>query len=330
MIFNISYSWYRGDAKMGEKEDIKIIEKLVEIGQNGVIKFQRDWINDNFKCIGLNVFKNDTDFINEIKMNNEFVLKIIIIYSFERVGYNAKVPGLDLVRSHAVSVLWVIEENKKKFSVKTLDELIVNQDINTLSDMIINDTYTYQNNILKHKFNKNYNRNDIKKILNFYRKKRIDNFKNLIIANKFKEAYKLLINELRGIGNKVSRFIVRDFILFLKPNICNIKLDINTINNIQNTAQFAIPIDRWVRRVSCSVPLIFEAYKNNLLPSDFFEDSVIPLDNRLIEIIVNVCLKNQLNPFLYDLGAYLFGYKYEKEKNQKDIYLELEKLGDTI
>ena len=73
--------------------------------------------------------------------------------------------------------------------------------------------------------------------------------------------------------------------------------------------EYAIPIDRWVRRVTLSIPSLRQRIFKLLEDED--------LDRFISKAIVEVCSELELNPLRFDFGAYLVGVdKLERKWNE--------------
>jgi len=114
-----------------------------------------------------------------------------------------------------------------------------------------------------------------------------------IEKNEVKEAFDYLI-KIDGVGDKVAKFMVRDLIFYLTDwgKMVN-------ATNFPPNLDYALPVDRWVRRITLSIPTlkreVFRVLEN--------ED----VDRFISKSIFNVCKQLELNPLRFNLGAYLIG-----------------------
>lgn len=313
--------------------DRRIIQCLVEHAS-----FNAYWLNCNLH----NAFDTYKDLtrneLNEIlRSNNEFLFYFIIIYNFEREGFDAKVdkcrkncdwyktnPNKNKIKAHTVAVL------KALYEIGGIEK-IESSDIKSLAEKWMRTTYKVYKQIAP---NKKINKRGINEklflsFLKFYKEGKIDKLRYDIKIGKFENAYNL-IKEIEGIGNKIAKLIIRD-LAFSLSNWAIRKEYPYQIK--ENELIYALPIDRWVRRVAISIPLIFKELYKNLQEDDFIKGNItLNINKKLSEVINKVCKNCGLNPLIFDHEAFRFGYYHLGEKwrrgglSSRDIYEELKNI----
>jgi len=146
----------------------------------------------------------------------------------------------------------------------------------------------------------------------------------MIGENRLDEAYNLLINQRGGVGPKIARFVIRELAFSLTEWGKNEELDPSIFEDAK-VLSYAVPIDRWVRRISLSIPAIASKLMNNLEVSDLADDNINDkVDEKLGLTIAELCYEMKLNPLRFDFGAYLFGWqKIKRFVDIKKIYQKL-------
>jgi len=318
---------------MSEQIDEGIIRRLVD---HNLIDFgDLRWVNCVLHNARMKNFATRAEYDSAIRGDDNFLFVFLLVYSFERVGFDSKLSqcacGCDWyqhgykTKSHPVSVLLAFNEVMQEYGAATLDKLLEAQKIDSLAEKWFERSTDIHQTILQKKgFNKRgFNSSHIKSFLQFFHSGQIAQLRDRITQGNFGHAYDLL-DKLAGIGPKVGRFVVRDLAFSLTNWGKEVEVDRSALRDPQVLA-YAIPIDRWVRRVSIAIPTIFDRLKESLTNSDLAGDNPSNrIDEKLSLTIAKVCHEMSLNPMRFDLGAYLFGTIKRKAKVD-EIYRELQK-----
>lgn len=305
--------------------DARIIRWIVEYPE---IKFDEPncWLNQNLRMAGDDTeFDTYEEFVSELKSDNQVLFKFLLVYYFEQLGFDAykecdrqrdKQCDKNVrckIRKHAIAMIKSFNE------VKPSNREDAEKWFKRFEDV-------YAENFQNQKYSKKLRQDNFRELCEFYLKPEggglsgLEQLRMKIMKNKIEEAFRLLRN-LKGIGNKVAKFILRDLTFYLTNWGKSVKTDCHPRDL---NYEYAIPVDRWVRRISLSIPLI--KYKVFELMQD--ED----LDKYISKAIEKVCLELKLNPLRFDFGAYLIGSEFEKKHHSKtlkfnDIYEKLKSLS---
>lgn len=319
---------------MTEEIDRGVIKRLV--GHKLIDFGDLRWINCVLHNAGMKDFATREEYDNAVIGDDEFLLIFLLIYSFERMGFDSKLSECTCrcewyqhdykIKSHPVSVLLALSEIKRERRAGDLNTLLVGEEIENLASEWLERSMEAHTSALKRGFNqRGFNINHLMGFLRFFHGGRIAQLRDRISKSSFHDAYNLLVAELVGIGPKVARFIVRDLAFSLTDWGKKLELDRSTLEDPKALA-YAIPVDRWVRRVSIAIPTIGNRLKESLAISDLADDSLSDrIDEKLSLTIAEVCHAMNLNPMRFDLGAYLFGVNTIKRKAKvEEIYRKLQ------
>jgi len=230
-------------------------------------------------------FTTREEYDNAVIGDDEFLLIFLLIYSFERMGFDSKLDECTCrcewyqhdykTKSHPVSVLLALSEIKRDRRADDLNTLLEEEEIENLaSDWFTRSRQAHRSTLQKKGFNqRGFNSKHLAGFLRFFHGRRIAQLRDRISKSSFHDAYNLLVTELVGIGSKVGRFIVRDLAFSLTDWGKKVELDRSALEDPKILA-YAIPIDRWVRRVSIAIPTIGNRLKENLAISDLADDSL--------------------------------------------------------
>ncbi len=333
-------------------KDERIIKGLVGYGD---IDFDDiSWMNCNLYKAGMKDFESRKEYDEAIKKDDDLLFKFLIIYSFERIGFDSRINCNNcdkqqkcklhkryeeknknkkvLPRSHPIAVLKALNEiMRKEYKAESIKELLELEKIEELAKNWLNKAKYIHKNDFNNDFSPRFKSKHLQCFLIFYKNGRIKELRKMVRENKFKDAYELLTGEnnksagLIGVGPKVAKFVIRDLAFSITDWGKEKKLE-QSLN--PKILSYALPVDRWVRRISVSIPEIFEKFRSKLKPWDFINDNINnAVNERLSEIIAEVCCRMKLNPLRFDFGAYIFGTK-EIEKqgiSVDDIYKKLYK-----
>lgn len=322
--------------------DKLIIERLVSY--KGIDFNDLGWINCNLHNAGMGDFNKRDVYDTAIKQDDEFLLILLAIYSFERMGFDSKLDQCTCelykkdtkIKTHPVSVVSALHEIKRDYRANDIKKLLGCEKIENLADKWFTKTKEVHGRRFPPKgFNeRGFNSKHLRSFLRFFKDGKIGELRNMISGNRFDNAYNLLIAKIEGVGPKVAKFIVRDLAFSLTEWGKNEEFDPSIFKDVR-VLSYAIPVDRWVRRVSISIPTVGNKVKNNLEISDLADDDVNnKVDEKLSLTIAELCYAMKFNPMRFDLGAYLFGVNEIKRKmNVGKIYSKLEekliKAGST-
>jgi len=208
------------------------------------------------------------------------------------------------IKTHPISVLQAFEEIKK---TKNVEEITGEE------------WFEKSKQIHKEKFggfnDKGFNPNHLKSLLEFYCAGKIELLQKLVAENNFKKAFYLVKDEIKGIGHKVAKFIIRDLIFLLTEWGKDEK-----IYRIYSKEElvYALPVDIWVRRIALSIPIIGDKVMESLKKTDLVDKVDDKIDEKISMVIAEKCCEMGLNPLLFDFGAYLFGRNKIKRKESID------------
>lgn len=323
--------------KLGETNatnDKSIIEGLVNY--KGIDFNDLDWINCNLHNGGMRDFQKRESYDEAIKKDDEFLLIFLVIYSFERMGFDSKLDkcqrGCDLyskknikIKTHPVSVVSGLNAIRG-CGAHNIKALLQSKKIENLANEWFAETKkVHQQRFSQKGFNeRGFNSKHLRSFLEFFKDGKIGELRNMLSKSRFDDAYNLLVANIKGVGPKLAKFIIRDLAFSLTEWGKNVELGPSVFKDVK-VLSYAIPIDRWVRRVSISIPTIGNKVKDNLAISDLADDDINDeLDKKLSLTIADVCYGMGLNPLRFDFGAYLFGVNEIKRKMPVDkIYSEL-------
>jgi len=312
-------------------DDMKIIRGIVSCEH---IDFNDlGWINCNLHNADIDDFENRRDYDKAIKTNDEFLFIFLIIYNFEKGGFDLKLECKrqcnwykkdsknNRVKTHPVSVLLALNELKEEYSADSIDQLLK---IENLADKWFKKAKSIHKSKFKRCFNeRGFNSKYLESLIEFYKSGKIKELRKFVIKNQFDKAHDLILQNIRGIGPKLAKFIVRDLAFSLTEWGKSEKLDWSWFKDPE-ILRYIVPIDRWVRRISLSIPLICSRLKKELKCSDLADNTNRSLDEKLSLTISKVCYEMKLNPMRFDLGAFLFGvYEIQKRAHISEIYEKL-------
>ena len=275
--------------------DSKIIEEITKYYR---IRFDvpNYWFNCNLHNANDEDFNTFTQMVSNLKNNNETLFKFILAYYFEQVGFNAKFQcdkcdKKKFIKTHAVAMIKSFNEVK----------FLTNDDFPKKWFEKFREVYK---KMFDQKFNgKKLKINNFKSLYGFYKGKGVDDLRNKIEDNEIRSAFDLL-KGIKGIGEKVAKFTVRDLVFYFTDWGKSVKM-VSPPENLE----YAIPIDRWVRRVTLSIPSLRQRIFKLLEDED--------LDRFISKAIVEVCSELELNPLRFDFGAYQVGVdKLERKWNE--------------
>lgn len=315
------------------EDDGKIIRGLNNYKKDESFSDDVGWINCVLHNIGegdkalWKKFNNSAEYNEAISKDDDFVLALLIIHSFERFGFDSKVKCKiecewyknkkgekpHKLKTHPILVLTALTELKGEKGVNNIEELFkkYNYNINTLAK-------DWFDKIPKECFNKKFNEKYLISFLEFF--PHIDELRNRIKKNNFEEAYKCL-TKMKGVGPKIAKYIMRDLAFSLTEWGKNEELDTSTLNDPE-ILKFVIPIDIWERRICASIPTIYNRLKDKLKPSDFADSNMDIVDDKLSLTIAEACYEMKLNPIFFDNGVYFFGadtFGSNKKKSEREI-----------
>jgi hypothetical protein len=312
--------------------DESIIKGLV--GYKHINFDDLDWINCNLHNAGRADFKSRVEYDRAIESDDELLFIVLLIYSFERVGFDSKLDKCshrcDLyseknikIKTHPVSVVSGLNAIRGDGS-HNIKALLQSNKIEHLADEWLKEIKkVHQQRFPKKGFNdRGFNAKHSKSFLEFFYNGKIRELRDMLRGNKFDEAYKLLKDNIEGVGPKLAKFITRDLAFSLTGWAKEEKVDPSIPKVV---LRHAIPIDRWVRRVSISIPTIGNKVKADLQISDLAEDDITgKIDEKLSSTIAGVCCGMGLNPLRFDFGVYLFGvHEIKRKPPVTEIYKQL-------
>jgi len=314
--------------------DKSIIEGLVRY--KGIDFNDLDWINCNLHNAGMGDFNKRDAYDRAIKEDDEFLLIFLAIYSFERMGFDSKLDKCQYqcnlykkdikIKTHPVSVVSGLNAIIRGYGAHNIEELLQCGKTENLPDKWFIETKEFHKRRFPQKgFNeRGFNSKHSRSFLEFFKDGKIGELRNMLSQSRFDGAYNLLVTNIEGVGPKLAKFIIRDLAFSLTEWGKNVVLNPSVFKDVK-VLSYAIPIDRWVRRVSISIPTIGDEVKDNLEISDLADDDINDkLDEKLSLTITDLCYGMKLNPMRFDLGAYLFGVNEIKRKMPVDkIYSEL-------
>lgn len=297
------------------KIDKAIIRKLVQYGKKEFdsIKF----VNCNLYNADIKDFKNRQSLDHALKNDDDTLLQLIIIYSFERKGFDEELKsykkGSDYngkIKSHPISVLIAFKKTIEKFNVDDVNSLAKYPDIDEIAkfwfDKIIENHFG--------NFNKrNFNEKNITSFIKFFKNNNAQNLRKFIQDGKLNYASSLLQENIKGVGPKIANLITRDLLITFSEE--NKEEKFPQIN--RKEIGYALPIDIWVRRCVMAIPLLGDKVIEKLKRKHFINDINKIVDNKIRKVIIDECLELDLNPFLFEFGSYLFGNR--EISNKKDI-----------
>ena len=214
----------------------------------------------HLKRIGL------TDDFNKIKNDPLLAIFYFTVFVHERQGTNP-----DFQKFHRISIRNSL--NGKDFS----SQIINNKDF---PDSVWKKFEVLTNN----RPNEKITRGGISDILKEMQKKREPNIITLLSEKDLVDAHKFLLS-IRGIGDKISAFLLRNFQHFLK------------LWTVSDEEKYMLqPVDRWVRRFS-----------ELCWPNEKWVDGK---HNVNAKIIVKCCIKDDINPISFNQGAWFVGSHY--------------------
>lgn len=276
------------------------------------------WINCYLHNADMQDFGGRDEFDNFIRNNDEFLLIFIIIYSFERMGFDSKLArcknqcelytGVNAtkIKTHPLAVLKALIEIKEDYGANDIKGLLDSDPAKTIAVKWFEKSIELHNNYFRKGFNKKgFGVKSLNDFLNFFASGKICEFRDLVRRMKFGKAFNL-ITKINGIGSKLAKFIMRDVAFSLNDWGKGDEINVRVVK--EEELHFVVPIDRWVRRISMAIPLVGEDVKRRLEREDLASDSVSDKIDDLLSIAISrICCKLNLNPMRYDLGAYMFG-----------------------
>ena len=277
--------------------DSQIIESVVKYGED---KFDemRLWFNCNMHYADGKDFNTFRHLADNLRNNNEMLFKLILVYYFEQVGFDAKITcdkcsKKTSIKRHAVAM------------IKSFDEV---KDCNNFSDIWFEKFANVYRDLFNGKFNeKKLTIHVFESLHNFYMTKKdsLNDLRLKIERSDIEDAFALLM-KIRGVGEKVAKFMVRDLIFFFTEWGKQERIPYGwRIENLD----CAVPVDRWVRRVTLSIPSLRQCF------CELLEDE--ELDKYVSKAIVEICSKLGINPLRFDFGAYWIGVEVLEKQWKK-------------
>lgn len=319
---------------MNEEEfDNIIIRKLVEYEQ---IDFNDlSWFNCYLHNANVQDFKNRRTYDDAIKNDNEICLIFIIVYSFEREGFDSKLDKCirecelyregGKIKTHPLSVLMALTKIKREYKVDDAKQLLGCEEIEKLADKWFEKSKEIHNEEFNKGFNeRGFNSKHLISFLKFFSDRNINILRELVGRSKFDDAFNLLTTtttKIKGIGPKVAKFIIRDLAFSLTVWGKNERVSLKDAKVLSYT----LPIDIWVRRCAISIPSIEKKVISSLERGALADDNIVDkVDEKISMVIAERCCNMELNPLRFNLGAYLFGVNEIKRKMSVDkIYNKL-------
>jgi len=201
-------------------------------------------------------------------------------YAFERQGRSP-----DYAHA-AVDALFSCKKDNGTFN----QNVIVNI-FQKFCQLLNNQNLNINNNCLNPKQNSQQNNSVIQVVLNKIMKSNLTLTSYLIKlineSNDIKPAFDLLIS-IRGIGDKIASFYLRDLIDAMNITLSN---QTNQTNQIQNR-NLLQPIDVWVER---TVKFLYNLYNNQNISK-----------NQIANWIVETSCQNNVNPERINMGIWFF------------------------
>ena len=228
---------------------------------------------------------------NEIKNNSFYAIQYYVGMVHERAGKNPEFP-----KYHITAI-------KEVLGKRNFDNVIIN-DKNFPDNVWRKFEY-----LTRGKPNKKITEGVVKEILKIMQGEKEPNIIKLLAKKDIDSARKFL-RDIRGIGYKLSAFIMRDFYDFFGCWKDDIRNDPYKYYHLQ-------PVDRWVRRIS---ELIWDT---NLTGSP----------DKIAKEIVNHCLRDNVNPVRFNQGAWFVGAYFNYLCSFYNIPIEkriIDDLGNII
>jgi hypothetical protein len=285
-----------------EWNDLEIVRRLISKTENDFDKNFR-WQN----CFLDN--SNEKYRISnkqQLQTNPELFMKAFVIgYAFERQGFNSTIickkedcPNRgEKLTAHTIATLRSL---RKIQGSRSLDDLF-KEDV---TDAWLKE---FEKSYKEMKSEGEFNRRiegSLRGFQQFYRCQKAEELFLAIEQRDLKKSFEILTASVRGmgIGPKIAKLIIRDLLLLFEIET----KDLECLN-------LAIPVDIWVRRIFLSLPSFFQQFKNSLRPHNLNNT-----DDFISDIVVEKCQEGQINPLLFDFGAYFFGSR-QLEKRLKTL-----------
>ena len=224
----------------------------------------------------------------DIKNNSLYAIKYYAMMAHERAGANPEFP---------------------KYHIIALEGALDDRDFNYV---ILNDK-NYPDKVWKsfddltnNKPNERLTKGVVRDILENMQIENEPNIIRLLCERDIDSARKFL-RDIKGIGDKLSAFIMRDFYDFFNCWRDDITNDKTKYYHLQ-------PIDRWVKRIS------------NLI----WGINVDKSHDKVAKDIVNSCLNNNVNPVKFNQGAWFIGAHFNYLCSFYDIPLKERHIGKLV
>jgi len=151
-------------------------------------------------------FKTFEELVSNLKRDNKVLFKFLLTYYFEQKGFDAHIKCTRCekeckIRKHAVAMI-------KSFNEVNLS---TEEDAKTWFERF--------GSVYKEEFEgQNFNSRKLKEsnfrdLCRFYLNCKLNELRSLIRSNKIEEAFRLL-KGIKGIGDKIAKYIVRDLVFY--------------------------------------------------------------------------------------------------------------------
>jgi len=279
----------------GSDVDSEIIKKIAEYPEDKYDDLHK-WFSCNLCMAEGKKFDSTEQLRSCLKSDNGTLFKFILVYYFEKVGFDAPVKPKPVkcercelrekkVRAHAVAML------------KAFNEAVLMADNTRSLANVWREKFSkiYEKEFPGKKFNERLSK-CFDSLSEFYMEK-VNDLRERIESSKIMGSYSLL-DGIAGVGDKVAKFIVRDLLFLLTDWGFQVKM-----KSARDDLEYAIPVDRWVQRITLSIPRL--------------KRKTGGLNKFISKAIAQVCSELEVNPLRFDFGAYLIGENKIKKECKK-------------
>lgn len=296
--------------------DSKLIERIAEYPENiehcrKGVRYDdlHKWFSCNLCMADDEPFNSTDELISLLKSSDETLFKFILVYYFEQVGFNASIrPEGGRCQNCK------FEEFNKNNKIELRKHAVVM--LKTFKDCACREVQlnNFGCNYNKKFPNENFNKRKLgpkqfESTSKFYKEGNVGRLKEKIEKGEIKEAYDLL-KSIKGAGDKVAKFILRDLLFLLTDWGYKVK-DFKEENLREDELFLAIPVDIWVRRITLSIPSMRQKV------FEIMQDE--ELDKYISRGISKLCLALHINPLRFDFGAYQIGRLEINNKEWKNF-----------